>query len=86
MPAVVTRQEWIAIAEVLAGLRASIVGMWPPPEGYNLHADVILHRKLVYLAQLEAIDKVTVMLAATMEGLSEKFERKRFLRIVRGTR
>jgi hypothetical protein len=74
------KSEWIAIAEVLGVLRESVAASWPPPKGDDVQA--IHHRKLVYLAQLEAYDKVATTLAATLDRLSPNFDRHRFLRIV----
>jgi len=80
-----TKSEWLTIAEVLSGLRASVVASWPPSEGF---ADPLVfhHRKLVYLAQLEALDKTSTTIAAALDRSCSKFDRHHFLRIVRAER
>jgi hypothetical protein len=86
-----TRTVWMAIAEVLGGLRAGVVGTWPPrddfaseaPEGLA-RAQMIHQRKVAYLSQLELLDKLATLLAATLDRLCSNFDRHHFLRIVSG--
>jgi len=80
----VTRSEWIAIAEVLAAQRAAVAASWPPRSGYRTTAPDVHDRKLIYLAQLEAFDKVATVMAATLDRLCSKFDRHNFMRIVVG--
>jgi ABC-type transporter Mla MlaB component len=76
------KSDWLAIAEVLNGLRAAVVSSWPPREGYMANALEAHDRKLVYLAQLEQVDKVALVLAATLDKRCASFNRHEFLRIV----
>lgn len=84
LPFFVTKSEWIAIAKVLGAQRASVQGSWPPTGGYMTNAPATHDRKLIYLAQLEALDKIATVMAATLDRLSSNFDRHHFLRLVAG--
>jgi hypothetical protein len=76
------RTEWITIAEVLGAQRAALV--WPPPGLAYTNADVWHELKLRHFAQLEAIDRIAMTLAAALDKQVRSFDVKRFLRIVDG--
>lgn len=80
------KSEWIAVAEALGHLRASIAASWPPKEGYAANALEIHDRKLIYFARLETIDRVATVLAAALDKFGTTFDYQRFLRIVVGER
>jgi hypothetical protein len=80
----VTKSEWIAIAEVLAGLRAAVVESWPPKAGYMTNAPATHDRKLIHFAKLEVVDQFVTTMAAALDRLSSNFDLHHFMRLVRG--
>jgi hypothetical protein len=74
-----TRCEWIAIAESLRALRSSVVRSFSAndPDAGAAH-----DRKLIYFAQLEAVDRAALEVAAVIKLHACRFEHQRFLRIV----
>lgn len=77
-----TRSEWIVIAKTLAAQRAAVAASWPPRDGFLTNALDVHDRKLIYLAQLEAFDRIATVMAATLDRLSSSFDRHHFLRLV----
>lgn len=79
-----TKAEWLTIAEALKTQRAATASSWPPPSTYAPTAEEAHDRKLIYFAQLEAIDRIATILAAVLDKLCGSFDVQRFLRIVGG--
>jgi hypothetical protein len=77
-----TRAEWLAIAEALRAQRAATASTWPPSGDYTPTADEAHDRKLIYFAQLDAIDRIATVLAALLDKLGGSFDVQRFLRII----
>jgi hypothetical protein len=72
-----TRSDWLAVADALRVLRASVRLELDDDVAVAAHA-----RKLIYFATLSAIDRVARELADVFECHACSFERKRFLRII----
>jgi len=81
-----TRAEWTIIARALGGIRIALESNWPPKGGYVSNAADAHDRKLIYFAQLEIIDRVSIILAATIDKLGGNFDLGRWMRLIRGGR
>jgi hypothetical protein len=86
----VTKSEWIAIAKVLGTQRSAIEGAFNAfrkkadrPAPTDVISPTAVHdQKLIFLAELAAIDKVAVLMAATLDHLCPTFDRRYFFRLV----
>jgi len=75
----VTKADCMAIGEALGRLRATVVACAPSGDDSAFAAH---DRKLIYFAQLDAIDRVAMALASILDELCVRFDQIRFLRIV----
>jgi hypothetical protein len=76
-----TRSEWEAIARALGAEREKVASSFPPKGGAFTNAADWHERKLIYGAQLAAVDAVTRVMCAVLKSRSSRFDTDRFLRM-----
>jgi hypothetical protein len=77
----VTKSDWIALAEILHIIRHGASAGWPPGRADKV-ASAAHDRKLIYFATLDTIDRISVMLAASIKARCPRFDGERFLRSI----
>lgn len=76
------RAEWTSVADALRELRVGLEASAPTES--DVHVDAYQIRKLIYLAQLDMLERVTSALSHTLKRRGSRFSEDRFRQIILG--